>query len=65
MDTFSGGSHGSVLSPLLFLFHVSDVNTQLYSTTVRYFAYDTRLIKKTVSQKDSQIIQEYLGWVFD
>ena len=40
----SGVPQESVLGPLLFLIHVSDINYKIAASTVSYFADDTRIL---------------------
>ena len=64
-DVASGVPQGSVLGPLLFIIHISDINALLQSTTVRSFADDTRLVKNIENVNDCQGLQEDLEKIFD
>ena len=61
----SGVPQGSVLVLLLLIIHISDIDVQLQSTTVRSFAVDTRLIKKIGSERDWHWLQEDLEMIFE
>ena len=61
----SGVPQGSVLGPLLFIFHISDINAQLQSTIVRSFADDTRLVNNIENENDWQRLQANLEKIFD
>ena len=45
---------GSVLGPLLFLIHISDVNYEIEDSTVSYFADDTRILLGIKDEEDTQ-----------
>ena len=47
----SGVPKGLVFDPILLICHISDIDAQLQSTTVRPFADVTRLIKKNRERK--------------
>ena len=64
-DVASGVPQGSFLSPLLFIIHVSDINSQLRSTIVRSFTYDTSLIKNIENDNDCPKLQDDLEKLFN
>ena len=55
----SGIPQGSVLGPLLFLIHISDINYEITDSTVSCFAEDTRILLGIIDE-DTQMLQNYL-----
>ena len=64
-DVTSGVPQGSVLGPLLFLIHISDISEGLLHSTASSFADDTRILSKVNSTEDCQLLQNDLENVFD
>ena len=56
----SGIPHGSVLGPLLFLTHISDINYEIADSTVSCFADDTRILLGIKDAEDTQMLQNCL-----
>ena len=50
----------SVLDPLLFPIHISDIDKEISDSTVSYFADDTQILRGTRDEKDTQMIQKDL-----
>ena len=60
----SGVPQGSVLGPLLFVIHISDIGDKLVHSSAGCFADDTRLIKSVSSTVDCVDLQRDLRRVF-
>ena len=56
----SGAPQGSVLGPLLFLIHISEINYEIADSTVSCFADDTLILLGIKNEEDTQILQNYL-----
>ena len=63
-DVESGVPQGSVLGPLLFLIHISNIDEDLKHSTLRCFADDSRVTKVIESEIDCQLLQEDLSSVY-
>ena len=59
-QTRSGVSQGSVLRPLLFLIHISDINYEIADSTASCFADDTRILLGIKDEDYTQILQNDL-----
>ena len=60
----SGVPQGSVLGPLLFVIHISDIGDKLVHSSAGCFADDTRLLKSVCSTVDCVDLQRDLRRVF-
>ena len=56
----SGVPQESVLCPLLFLIHISDINYEIADSTVSFFADDTRILLGIKDEEDTLMLQNYL-----
>ena len=59
----SGVPQGTVLGPLLFILFINDMEQCVQSSTIRFFADDTRLSKQISSEADVQDLQNDLNKV--
>ena len=55
---------GSVLGPLLFLIHISDINYEIAESTVSCFADDTRILLGIKEEEDTQMLQNDLNKLY-
>lgn len=64
-EVVSGVPQGTVLGPLLFLAHVSDIDRNIRNSTVSSFADDTRLLKSINTNDDRVQLQEDLNIIYN
>ena len=64
-DVGSGVPQGSVIGPLLFLIHVSDIDFKLQHSEAASFADDTRLIKSVGTADDCTNFQADLDSIYE
>ena len=55
---------GSVLGPLLYLIHISDINKHVLHSSVASFADDTRVLKEISSISDTEQLQTTLASLY-
>jgi exonuclease III len=60
----SGVPQGSVLGPLLFLIHLTDIDSNITSSTVSSFADDTRVLMEIKDPNDSNELQSDLDKLY-
>lgn len=60
----SGVPQGSVLGPLLFLLHISDINKLVKYSTVSSFADDTRILKEVSTTADADLLKKDLSAIY-
>ena len=56
----SGVPQGSVLGPLVFLIHTSNINYEIANSTVSSFVNDTRILLGIKDEEDTQMLQNDL-----
>ena len=53
-----------MLGPLLFLIHISVINTEITDSTVSRFAYDTRTLLGIKDEEDTRMLQKDLRQLY-
>ena len=61
----SGVPQGTVLGPLLFIFFINDLEQVMTSSTVSFFADDTRVSKQISCYEDCMLLQDDLYKILD
>lgn len=61
----SGVPQGTVLGPVLFLIHVSDIDQEVKHSRVASFADDTRVLRKVRGPEDVTLLQDDLNSIYD
>lgn len=60
----SGVPQGSVLGPILFLIHISNINEHVIHSSVASFADDTRVLREISSAADAHTLQADLNTIY-
>ena len=64
-DVVSGVPQGSVLGPLLFLIHISDIDSGITHATVSSFADDTRVFMRAKTGEQKEQLQKDLNSIYE